>query len=106
MQWSPARIGTVTKSKQRSRVHGLLQIAHQFGAYPKVGRGFGPLRGSAANDNRPRRLVQRRHPFLSEPIREDDGAIPEWLLRIVMVLCTAGSMIMFWLALPWLVDLL
>ncbi len=65
---------------------------------------FGALHYRAANDNWPVRSAQSDWPLLTKASDEDQTVPPDWLLRAMMVLATAGPLIALWSALPWLQD--
>ena len=58
------------------------------------------LRFKAASDNRPGRADR------AGPHRSREKAMPDWLLRGMMVLCSAAPLVALYLLLPWLRDLL
>ncbi len=64
----------------------------------------------AANDNRPGR-AKRAAPtavdWASRPIAADEnGAVPDWLLRSLMILACSAPIAALILALPWIRQLL
>ena len=64
----------------------------------------------AANDNRPGR-ANRAAPTAAEwssrPIAADEnGAVPDWLLRSLMILACSAPIAALVYALPWIRDLL
>jgi hypothetical protein len=72
--------------------------------HPERTRHFGALRHKAANDNRPLGSARSYRPRLTEASAQEQRALPEWLLRGVMVLATAGPVVALWSVLPWLQD--
>ena len=63
----------------------------------------------AANDNRPghvNRVAPAAAEWPSRPAAETHGAVPDWLLRGLMILACSAPIAALVYALPWIRDLL